>query len=206
MAAEKRVVVTGLGVVTSVGSGKDVFWNNLIAGQSGITKVTTFDTSNYDMHLGGEVKDFIPEKFIEKKGLKNIARASQFAIAASKMALKDAEISMEDFADDKNTVIIGTTMGEGGMIEEVDKHWTNLGEEDVWAITVLRYPSNAISSNISHVLGANGISCVLPTACAAGNYSIGFGYDMIRKNMVTRAVVGGADPFSRIGYTGFGRL
>lgn len=202
----KRVVVTGIGVVSSIGIGIDIFWDNLISGKSGISEVILFDTSKYESHRGGEVKDFEPTQFIPKDSLKDMGRASQFAIAAAKMALGDAKLSDLQNLKDKIAVIIGTTMGEAGMIEEVDKHWTALGEEDVWAITILKYPCNAIANNVSRFFQMQGVSIVLPTACSAGNYSIGYGYDLIRSGAANYAIVGGADPFSRIAFTGFNRL
>ena len=78
---KKRVVITGIGIVSSIGIGKDDFWNNLIAGKSGISEVSAFDVSNYDIRKGGEIKNFEPENFIPKNRLKELARASQFAIA-----------------------------------------------------------------------------------------------------------------------------
>ncbi len=203
---KRRVVVTGLGIVSSIGIGKDEFWKNLIAGKSGISEVTTFDTSSYDIHRGGEIKNFEPTKFISKNKLKDIARASQFAIAATKMALEDTDFNISQFSKNKIAIIFGTTMGEGGMVEEVDRHWTTQGEEDVWAITISKYPSNAISNNVNRLLKLKGLNLVIPTACSAGNYSIGFGYDLIRSGVVDYAVAGGSDPFSRISFTGFGRL
>ena len=203
---KRRVVITGIGVVSSIGLGKDEFWENLVMGKSGINDVTTIDVSSYDISRGGEIRNFEPTKFISKKKVKNIARTSQFAITAVKMALDDARLNVPQLSKYKTAVMIGTTMGEGGMIEEIDKHWTGLGEEDVWSITISKYPSNAISDNVSRFLGLRGISSVIPTACSAGNYSIGFGYDLIRRGIINMAVVGGADPFSRIGFTGFGRL
>jgi len=203
---KRRVVATGIGVVSSIGIGNDEFWKNLIAGKSGISDVTSFDVSKYDIRKGGEIKNFEPTQFVPKNKLKETARASQFAIAATKMALKDAGLENSQLSKEKTAVIMGTTMGEGGMIEEVDKHWTAAGEDDVWAITISKYPCNAISNNINRFLELQGISFVIPTACSSGNYSIGFGYDLIKQGVVNRAIVGGADPFSRIGFTGFGRL
>ena len=203
---KKRIVVTGTGVVSSIGIGKDAFWENLISGRSGISEVETFDTAKYEIHKGGEVKGFKEQEFMSKSCAEEVGRASQFAIAASKLALEDANMKLSELLHEKALVAVGTTMGEGGMIEEVDKHWTSKGEEDVWALTVSKYPSNAISDNVSKALKISGKSCVISTACAAGNYSIGFGYDMIRCGKADVAIVGGADPFSRIGFTGFGRL
>lgn len=200
-----RVVVTGLGVVSSIGIGIDAFWKNCVAGKSGISDVTTFDVSGYDFKRGGEVKNFDPDELMPKAKQKEIGRASQFAIKAAKLALEDGKIDIKT-SKGKVGVLIGTTMGEGGMIEQVDKHWTDLGEDDVWAITIVRYPCNAISNNVSRYFDLNGESCVIPTACAAGNYSIGFGFDMIRTGKYDLVIAGGSDPFSRIGFTGFSRL
>ena len=202
----KRVVVTGLGIVSSIGIGIEEFWPNLLAGKSGITEVSTFDTAEYEIKLGGEVKNFISKNFLNKSQDKEFGRASQFAIAATKLAGSDANISIDEIKASRMGIIIGTTMGEGGMIEQIDKHWTALGEEDVWGLTISKYPSNSIANNVNRALGLVGTSWVMPTACAAGNYSIGLGYDLIKTGHFNRAIVGGADPFSRIGFTGFGRL
>lgn len=203
---KRRIVITGLGVVSSIGIGKDEFWKNLIAGKSGISDISLFDTSDYPIRRAGEVKNFEPSRFIPKNRLKNIARASQFAIAATKMAFDEAKLNISDCHKKKVAIILGTTMGEGGMIEEVDKHWTAQGEEDIWALTVSKYPGNAISDNIARFFEFKSMSLVVPTACSGGNYAIGHGYDLIKKDVIDCAIVGGSDPFSRIAFTGFNRL
>lgn len=203
---KKRTVVTGLGVVSSIGIGKDKFWKNLIAGKSGITDIKLFDTSDYAVHSGGEVKNFDPAQFIPKSRLKDMARASQFAIAATKMALDDSRLNVSYYRNKKIAIILGTTMGEGGMIEEIDKHWMVQGEEDIWGLTISKYPGNAISDNIARFFGFKSVSLVIPTACSGGNYAIGQGFDLIQKGEVDLAIVGGSDPFSRIAFTGFNRL
>lgn len=202
----RRVVITGLGVISSIGIGKDEFWKNIISGRSGISPVETFSTDGYEMHRGGEIKNFVPEKFIPRRKLKDIARASQFAVAATKLALEDAKIENAILSKTGAAVIMGTTMSEAGMIEEIDKHWMSRGEADVWGLTISKYPSNAISDNVNRMLKLKGMSCLIPTACSAGNYSIGYGFDRIRSGSTEYAIVGGSDPFSRIGFTGFGRL
>jgi len=203
---KRRIVVTGLGVVSSIGIGKDEFWKNLLAGKSGISGIELFDTSDYPVHRGGEVKNFDPSKFIPKNRLKNIARASQFAIASTKMALDDARLSESDYKQKKIAIILGTTMGEGGMIEEIDKHWMGSGEDDIWGSTISKYPGNAISDNVARFFEISGISFVVPTACSGGNYAIGLGYDIISRGSTKLAIVGGSDPFSRIAFSGFNRL
>ena len=202
--SKRRVVVTGLGVVSSIGIGKDEFWNNLVAGKSGISKIETFDTSNYASHKGGEVKNFQPDKYMPKKVIKTMARASQFSLAATKMAIDNARLELSKFK--RTGVIIGTTMADIQSLEQIDKHWAQKGEDDVWPINIVKYPGNELSDNIGYYLEIQGLNNVIPTACSAGNYSIGYAYDLIRRNKYDVMITGGVDPMSRITYTGFSRL
>jgi len=97
---KRRVVVTGLGIVSAIGMGKDEFWNKLIAGQSGISEIETFDTSEYPTHKGGEIKNFDPKEYIQVSKYESMGRASQFAVVATKFALEDARVKLEP---DSNT-------------------------------------------------------------------------------------------------------
>lgn len=203
---KRRVVVTGLGVVSSIGIGKDEFWKNLIAGKSGISDITTFDTSDYPVHKGGEVKNFDPAKFISKDKIKNIARASQFAIAATKMALEDANLEFSKINNKKTCVLMGTTMADIQSLEQIDKYWVGKNEEDVWAINIQKYPANNLSNQISFYFNFFGLNFAIPTACSAGNYAIGFAFDLIRNGKIDTAIVGGVDPIARTTFTGFNRL
>lgn len=203
---KRRVVVTGLGVVSSIGIGKDIFWNNLLAGKSGISEVGSFDTSQYENHRGGEVKDFDPSKFIDKKKISNLGRGSQFAIAASKMAIADAMADLSEMVKYGIGAIIGTTMADAQRIEEMDKTWVELSEKDIDARLIPQYPGSVLSSNVAFELNLKGPNLAIPTACSAGNYSIGYSFDMIREGRVDYMLAGGADPFSRIAFTGFNRL
>ncbi len=201
----RRVVVTGLGVVSSIGMGKDEFWKNLTAGKSGISDIELFDTSDYPVHKGGEVKNFDPSKFIPKNRIKDVARASQFAIAASRMALEDSGIDPESIKN-RTGAIIGTTMADIQSLEQINKYWTADGEENIWPINVVKYPSNALSDHPGYFFGLVPMNYTISTACAAGNYSIGYSFDLIRRGKADVMIVGGADPFSRITFTGFNRL
>lgn len=202
----RKVVVTGIGVVSSIGIGKDEFWNNLISGKSGISEVELFDTSDYPVHKGGEVKNFDVSKFIPKNRLKTMARASQFVIAATKLALEDAEIEAKAIRYKKVGAIIGTTMADIQSLEQIDKYWTLKSEDDVWAINVIKYPGNALSEHVGYFFEITGPNYVIPTACSAGNYSIGCCFDLIREGRADLMIAGGSDPFSRITFTGFSRL
>ena len=93
---KQRVVVTGLGVISSIGIGVQDFWKNLIAGKSGISEIESFDTSQYPTHKGGEVKNFRPQDFIDRRKIKHLGRASQMAIAATKLAIEDAGLKREN--------------------------------------------------------------------------------------------------------------
>ncbi len=204
--SERRVVVTGIGVVSSIGIGKDDFWNNLISGKSGIDEVKSFSTIKYENHRGGEVKDFIPTMFIDKTKLAALGRGSQFAIAAAKLAITDAGINLDSISKDKFGVIVGTTMADAQKIEEMDKAWIEESEKNIDSRLVPQYPGSVLASNVGFELGLEGQNASIPTACSAGNYSIGYSYDLIRLGRADFMLAGGSDPFSRIAFTGFNRL
>jgi 3-oxoacyl-[acyl-carrier-protein] synthase II len=201
----RRVVVTGLGVVSSVGMGKDEFWKSIINGISGISKVSSFDTKDYRCHYAGEIKNFDPKEFIPNKKLKFLGRTSQLSISATSLALEDARISL-DGVDKKGTgVFIGTTMGEKQLEYSIDD-WILEGTEKLRKTKILQSSANNISANISHIFKLQGLNYLIPTACAAGNYAIGYGFDFIRKGDLDYAITGGADSFSKLAFTGFQRI
>jgi len=202
----RRVVITGMGVVSSIGIGKDEFWKNLIVGKSGISEVKSFDTAKYNVHIGGEVKNFKPEKYIEWWRIGKWGRATQFAITATKEAINDAKLDLWKFGNERIGVAIGTTMGEGQVIEEINSEWVKFDEEHVDTSLITLYPGNVLSENISFKFGLRGSSLTIPTACAAGNYSIGYAFDQIKRGRRRMMIAGGTDPFSRIAFTGFNRL
>lgn len=108
---KKRVVITGLGVVSPMGCGKEDFWNNLIAGKSGIAPMSAFDLSPYKCKLGGEVRDFKPEVYLGSKGLKYLNKGTRFLGSASKMALDDAKLAQGSFLPEQMGIIIGSSLG-----------------------------------------------------------------------------------------------
>lgn len=202
----RKVVVTGLGVVSSIGIGKDEFWNNLIKGKSGISKIESFDTFNYPTAYGGEIKDFQPEKFIKRHKIDLFGRASQLSIVASKLALQDSNLDIENAQSEKTGIFIGTTMGETQIMEEIDSTWLEKGQDSVKFSSISQYPSSNISANLAMELKIKGDNLVMPTACAAGNYSVGYAFDKIKNNKLTIALAGGSDAFSKVAYAGFNRL
>lgn len=201
---KRRVVVTGLGVVSSLGIGVEDFWKNLIAGKSGISEIESFDTSAYPVHKGGEVKNFKPEEFIDKRKIKNLGRASQMAIAAAKLAIKDSKLHKKDIKD--AAVLLGTTLGEAPLIEEANVDLAKEKQIDIRQNIAFLYPANSISVHVAIELNSSGYAFMIPTACAAGNYSIGYACDLIRSGKSLLALAGGTDAFSRIAFTGFNRI
>lgn len=198
----KRVVVTGIGVVSSIGVGKDLFWDALIKGTSGISPISSFDTSEFPTHLGGEIKNFTPENH----KLKNLGRASMLAITAANLALKDSGIDINSIDKENAGVCIGTTMAETQVLEKINHTWFYKGFEEIDSSLIPLYPANTISASVGIELGLKGPNYAIPTACAAGNYSIGYACDLIKKGRAKVMFAGGADAFSKIAFTGFNRL
>lgn len=203
---DKKVVVTGLGVISALGVGKELFWQNLLRGKSGISKVTLFDTSRYQRCYAGQVGSYAPQYFVEERFLKYIGRASKMAIVATKLALKDAGIEEEKLRKGKNGIMLGTTLPEGSSIDISSDKLSNAGFDKLLLSVMLGAFSPAIVCNSGSYFKIKGFNCLLPCACAAGNYTIGYAFDLIRKGELDLAVVGGAEALSRIAFQGFQRL
>jgi 3-oxoacyl-[acyl-carrier-protein] synthase II len=206
MITDPRVVVTGIGVVTSIGIGVETFWRNLLAGLSGIAAVESFDTARYTVHLGGEVKNFNSSDYVRTLPAGSIARASQLAIAAARLALEDARLAPESMDPATVGVSIGTTSGEPEMIERFDDMELAGTRDGIGGEFIGLYPCHVIAAHLASELGFRGPNIVIPTACAAGNYAIAHALDTLRFDGASVMLAGGSDAFSRITYTGFARL
>jgi 3-oxoacyl-[acyl-carrier-protein] synthase II len=202
---KRRIVVTGVGVVSSVGVGKDEFWKSIISGKSGISKITSFNTKELRCHYAGEIKNFIPEDFIAKRKIQFLGRTSQMAIAATSQALKDSRLSLRNINKQRTGVFLGTTMGEKPLEESIDV-WLMEGYDKIDKKKILQSTPNNLSANIANYFKIQGPNYLIPTACAAGNYAIGYGFDLIKKGDIDYAIVGGADSFSKVAFIGFHRL
>jgi 3-oxoacyl-[acyl-carrier-protein] synthase II len=201
----KRVVITGLGVVSSIGIGWKDFWDSLLNGKSGISPVTSFDTSGHFTHNGGEVKDFNPEDFIPLEELKTMSRANQLGLVAAKLAAEDAFISQDDMAVPlRKGICIGITSGSVQVIEHINDKL--IKGEDVEQSLICQLPVHSTPAEIARDLNIQGPGFLFSTACAAGNYAIGFGYDLICLNRADIVFAGASDPFSRISFTGFNQF
>jgi 3-oxoacyl-[acyl-carrier-protein] synthase II len=178
----------------------------MTAGRCGIGPVTSFDTSAFPVHLGAEVKDFQPEAFVLRRSPEEMGRGSQLAIAAARMALQDAGIDLREFDRSRVGVSMGTTSGEPQLVERYNDIRKVQGLDAIPREIPPKYPCHVIPSNVAIEFDLHGPCVMIPTACAAGNYAIGYGFDSIRAERTDLMLAGGADPFSRITYMGFARL
>ncbi len=203
----RRVVVTGVGMVTPIGTGRERFWSAVRAGTSGVTEITRFDTSRYKVHRGCEVQDFDFEEIVGAPSPAGMGRASQLAIAATHLALADAALGACWTREDTTVgVSVGTTCGEIQILEQADQARLSDGEDAVPWQALRHHPAAMIPAHVAHWFGLSGPNVIIPTACAAGNYSIGWAFDAIRFGRADVMVAGGTDPFSRVAFTGFARL
>jgi 3-oxoacyl-[acyl-carrier-protein] synthase II len=205
----RRVVISGIGVISPIGAGSsssDPFWTALLAGKSGIAPVTSFDTSKYPVHIGAEVRDFNPDCFVKTQKAADMGRASQLAIGAARLALADSGLDLPAIPKRRIGVSMGTTSGEPLFVEQYNDARRAGGDEATTPEMFERYPCHMIPTHVAVEFDLHGPSMMIPTACAAGNYAIGYGFDLIRTGRVDYMLAGGSDAFSRIPYTGFARL
>lgn len=206
----RRVVITGLGVVSPIGIGKKEFWNALIEGKNGIGDVRSFDTSLYRTHKGGEVKDFNPNNYIRNIELPSCCRSTQLALAASKLAIDDAGLTDKFLLCNREIigVIIGSTTADSKLAEKYGLIWSKKGYKNTpeKLVRTLNWLTVGIANSISREFGISGLSIAIPTACAVGNYTIGYAFDLLKTNRLDVVLAGGTDSMNQIVFAGFNRL
>jgi 3-oxoacyl-[acyl-carrier-protein] synthase II len=202
----RRIVVTGLGLVTPIGAGREEVWEGLLAGRSGFAPIESFDSSAFNVHVGAEVRGFRPEPYVRRLDPAALGRASLLAIAAARMALEDAGVDQAAADGERSGVVMGTTSGEPREVERFnDRHLA--GESDrIGPEFISLYPCHMIAAHVAREVGFAGVNLMIPTACAAGNYAIAHAVDVLRAGRADLMLAGGADAFSRITYSGFARL
>lgn len=201
-----RVFITGLGVVSSIGLGKDAFFASLAAGRSGISQVESFDASNLGRDLAGEVKAFRARDHLTAAEARRMGRCSQMALAASRMAIADAGLKDDALEGPRASVVLGTTMGEADVLEDLDAAWIQKGKSAVKRAMIPKYGSTLLPIHVARAIGAEGAVLTLPAACAAGNYAIGFATDMIKAGRADIVVTGAAEMLQELQFSGFVRL
>ncbi|CAM3841225.1 beta-ketoacyl-ACP synthase II [Alicyclobacillus pomorum] len=189
----KRVVITGMGVVSPIGNDVSTFWDRLIAGQSGISRIESMDVSEYPCQIAGEVKDFNPEQYMDKKEARRFDRFTQFAVAASVQAMQDAALHITDENAERCGVYIGS--GIGGIHTLLDNYKLLLdrGPKRVSPFVVPTMIANMASGQISIMFGLRGPNSSPISACATGTNAIGDAYKMIQRGAADVMLAGGAE-------------
>jgi 3-oxoacyl-[acyl-carrier-protein] synthase II len=201
-----RVVVTGIGAVTPLGSGPREFWRRMLEGQLAFGPVESFDSSAHAAHVGAEVRDFDGRLAVRRLDPGTLGRASLLAIAAARQALADAGLEPESLELEHAGVALGTTSGEPREVERFNDDLLAGRHARVGERFLERYPCQVLAGHVAAELGLGGPVAVLPNACAAGNFAIAQATDQLRAGRAQVMLAGGADAFSRITYTGFARL
>ncbi|MFE5319634.1 beta-ketoacyl-ACP synthase II [Paenibacillus sp. NPDC056579] len=202
---KQRVVITGMGVMTSLGHDLETFWGNLMAGKSGVGMIELFDVSEYPTRIAAEIKDFNPEQYFDKKEARRMDRFVQFAVAASLSALKDAGLNVKEDTDPERVgVYVGSGIGGLSTWEEQHKILLEKGPKRVSPFFIPMMIANMASGQISMLTGAKGPNSTAVTACATGTHSIGDSYKMIQRGDADVMICGGAEAtISPTGVAGF---
>jgi 3-oxoacyl-[acyl-carrier-protein] synthase II len=189
-----RVVVTGMGAITPLGLNVQDTWQGLIEGRSGIGRITQFDPSAFPVQIMGEVNTFDPEEYMDAKEARRMARFSQFAVAAAKMAVEDAALTIDENNSEDVGVVLGTGIG-GGLVEAEKAHLIllNKGVRRVPPLFVPSMMPNAAAHHVGCAFGITGYTSTVIAACASGNQAIGEGARAIRDGSARVVIAGGTE-------------
>ena len=201
---KKRVVITGTGVISSLGNSTAEFWHNIKRGKSGISKIDRADVSDLPTTVGAEIKNFDPSEFIDKKEIKRMDRFAQFAVAAAQMAIEDSKLDMEGLDKERLGVIIGTGIGGLETLENQHKILLEKGPGRVSPFFVPMMIPNIAAANIAIKYGAKGFAECVVTACASSVNSLGDAFKIIQRNDADVMIAGGTEaPIVRLALAGF---
>jgi 3-oxoacyl-[acyl-carrier-protein] synthase II len=201
---KKRVVVTGLGAITPIGNTLEDYWQGLLKGVNGIGAITRFDASNQACRFGGEVKDFDPLQYLDRKEAKRMDRFSQFAVCASQQALADAKLIINDLNADEIGVLIGTGIGGLKVLEDQQTIFLDKGPSRCSPFMIPMMIANMASGLTAINLGAKGPNNCTVTACAAGSNAIGDAFRLIQDGYAKAMICGGTEAaITPLGFAGF---
>jgi 3-oxoacyl-[acyl-carrier-protein] synthase II len=200
----RRVVITGVGVVSPLGTGVEKNWQALMEGRSGVGLVTRFDVSDFPTRIAGEVKDFTPEDFMEKKDVKKMDPFIQYAVAAAKMAMDESRLPITPENEDMVGVIVGVGIGGLTSIEEYHKLFLDTRLKKVSPFFIPKLIANLAPGQISIRYGAKGINYTPTSACSSGAHAIGEAFRLIRLGEQDAVIAGGAEAaLTPLGLGGF---
>ena len=189
----RRVVVTGVGVVSPLGLDAPSTWSALVAGKSGIGPITKFDVSAFTCRIGGEVRGFDPGNYVDRKEIKKMDGFIHFAIAASQEALADAGLKIDAGNAERVGVYIGSGIGGMPLFEETHKAYLDKGPRRISPFFIPGMIINLAAGNVSILCGAKGPNLACATACATGNHAIGEAMRLIREDYADAMIAGGTD-------------
>ena len=190
---DRRVVITGLGLVTPLGVGVEETWTALCEGKSGIAEITRFDASGFDTQISGEVKDFHPEDFLPKKEAKRIQLFIAYAVAASRMALEDSGLIIDSTNQNRVGVLTGCGLGGLQILEQTAAILKKKGPKRVTPFFIPMMIGNMAPGMIAIYLGAKGPNSSIATACAAGTHAVGDAFKIIKQGAADAMVTGGVE-------------
>ncbi|HEY8835076.1 MAG TPA: beta-ketoacyl-ACP synthase II [Chthoniobacterales bacterium] len=202
---KRRAVITGIGPITCIGIGRENFWRGLRAEKSGIQQISSFDTSEFNAHCGGEIRDWIPEDYFPPHRLKRLDRYAQFAVASAKMALADAGIPYsKEEPQDRVGVSFGTALGGIANAEYQHSHFLKKGTRGVNQTLALQVFGGSAHSNIAIEFGFRGVGTTNSNSCASGTVAVGEALRYIRDGFADVIVAGGAEaPLSPLTFGAF---
>ncbi len=190
---KRRVVVTGLGLITPLGCGIQKTWEGICKGTSGIDRITSFDASEFPVQIAGEVKDFDPEDFIERKEIKKMDIFIQYALGAGAMAVEDAGLTIDADNADRVGVIVGAGIGGINTIERYHSVLLENGHRRISPFFIPMLITNLAAGQISMRFGARGPNSCVTTACAAGTHAIGDAFKIIQRGDAEAMIAGGSE-------------
>lgn len=201
---KRRVVITGIGTVTSSGFGVDSFWDSIRNGKNGISVIERFDVSDLPTKVGAEIKDFNPTDFIEKKEVRRMDRFTQYAMAASKMAVEHSKLNIEKINSERLGVIIGSGIGGIETLESQHNVFIERGVDRVSPLFVPMMIANMASGMVAIKYGAKGYNECVVTACASSTNAIGDAFKVIQRNDADIMITGGSEAcITKLVFAGF---
>jgi 3-oxoacyl-[acyl-carrier-protein] synthase II len=190
---DRRVVVTGVGLITPLGIGVENTWSALCAGKSGISEITRFDTKDFDTKIAGEVKGFKPEDYLTKKDAKRTQLFIAYAVAASRMALEDSGLVIDSSNANRTGVLTGCGLGGLSIMEETQRVLDTKGPKRVTPFFIPMMIGNMAPGIVSIYLGAKGPNASVATACAAGTHAVGDSFKIIKRGAADVMITGGVE-------------
>ncbi|HLS06595.1 MAG TPA: beta-ketoacyl-ACP synthase II [Bacillota bacterium] len=204
---ERRVVITGLGAISPVGNDVETMWENIIAGKSGIDYISRVDREQFPVHVAAEVKDFDAKQYIDRKDIRRMDLFTQYAVVASKMAVTDANLTINEDNATRVGVWIGSGIGGLDVYETQHKRFLDKGYRRVSPFFVPMMIPDMAAGQVSIQLGAKGINSCTVTACASGANSIGDAFKAVQRGDVDYMITGGTEsPLTNMSFAGFSAM